>query len=803
MHYLKLILRKTLARPLYPAISILGLVIGFVTVIFVTLWLKDEFNYDGFHENANRIYRLTVELENPETGFHWDFARSYYPWLKNIKDDIPGIDELVRLSRQASGIVRVEKTEWSEEIFYADSTVKDVFSLRFLEGDPVSCLSAPRKVILSESRARKFFGNNDPVGKTIHLYCSNCADQLPFEVTGIFRDFPPNAHLHFNILASFEKQNEDPGWAYYYLLLDKNTKPGQILSQFDAFAEKYRNPQDETKMTPALQKITDIHLNSSKERELEINGSTKQVLWIAGLAILILFITFFNFFNLRYIQLLKDYKTLRIMQYNGAKTATLMKYQFFESFFYAALASMVGLLIIYLLYPDFNRLMNKHADAGLPDLFTVSLTGLAALTLLFSLTGILPYLLLKASAVVTLRKRGTLTSAGLPNSMKGGRFRLLKSLVGIQYMLTFILLVSLAGEMGQLKLFMSNRLGSQMEKVVCVKEIPCQVVDKYLVFKQELLKSPLIEDVTSSMEEPGYEIMDMMGFDTSGVDDQASKKLLYVSPVDDNFFNFYRIKLVAGRYFDTFTGNDSIPVNYILNEKAVKYLGWTNEEALGKVFRLRNQYLPREPGRIVGVVTDFQPSSMKSDIKPYAFFRRSVWLNSAQVKVDTSRLAESIRYIKDTWDQLYPDFPFNYEFVEDMYHNVYKNEFQLKNLSLSLSILALILSSIGLFGITGMVFETRTKEIGIRKVNGARSREITWWLLKDIIIVVFAAILIGTPLAWLILKTWLQKFATRINPDPEIFILAGVVVLLIALLTVSFQTWRTASRNPVESLRYE
>ncbi len=803
MHALKLILRKTFVRPLYPAITVFGLITGFVAVIFLALWLRDEFSYDAFHKKADRIYRLTVELENPETGFHWDFARSYYDWLKNMKDDIPGIEEMARISRQGAGIVRVGKNEWSEEIFYADSTVKDIFSISFLEGNPESGLSAPGKVILSESRAKKFFGNEDPVGKTVFLYCSRCKEQKPFEVTGVFRDFPPNAHLHFHVLASFDKPDDDIGWAYYYLILKKNAKPDKILSQFDDFARKYRHPNDQNKMTPALQKITDIHLKSSKERELEINGSMRQVKWIAGLALLILFITLFNFFNLRYIQLLKDYKTIRIMQYNGAKTAYLLKYQFFESLFYALLAASASFLTVNLLYPDFNRLMSKYADAGMSDFFQVSLVVLIGLILLFSLTGILPYLFLKISIALSSRKRGRINAVGLAGSANGGRFGMLKSLVGVQYVLTFILTVSLIGELGQLKLFMSNRLGSHMGNVVCIKEIPCQVNDKYLLFKQELMKSPLIEDVTSSMENPGDEIMDMMGFDTAGIDDQTSKKLIYISPVDDNFFSFYGIKLVAGRYFDTFTGNDSIPVDYILNEKAVKYLGWTNEEAVGKIFRLKNQYFPETPGKIIGIVNDFQPSSMKSEIKPYAFFRKSFWLFSAQVKVDTASLAESLQYIRNTWDEIYPDFPFTYEFVEDIYHDVYKNEFQLKNLSLALSILALLLSSIGLFGITGMVFQTKTKEIGIRKVNGARSREITGWLLREILLVVSLAVLAGIPLSWYILKNWLQKFASRVSLEPWIFVAGGAIILVIALLTVSFQTWRTANRNPVEALRCE
>ncbi len=788
---------------MFPAISILGLIIGFVTVVFVTIWLRDEFSYDSFQKKGDRLYRLTVAEDNPETGYHWDFARSHLSWLKNIKSDIPGISELARISRNTAGIVKVKTSVWNQEIFYADPSILQVFTFHFISGNPEGCLSAPHKVVLSESMAKTFFGENDPVGQTVYLYCSNCTEQVPFEVTGVFRDFPAAAHVHFRVLASYTDPDKDADWAYYYILLDANTPPAEILGNFQSFSKKYLSPDYRPTLTPHLQKVTDIHLKSAKERELEQNGSMKQVLWISGLALLVLLISLFNFFNLRYIILIKEFKTVQIMRYTGAKSGNIFSFQFLESFLYSLIAAVIAFVTVYFLYPYFNLLMYKQASAGLSFFVSTSVVTLVILLLVFSLTGVLPYLIVALSSAFRLRRGKLVSPSALAVTGKGSRYTLLRSLVAIQYVLTLILIVSLIGEISQLKLFMNHRLGSQSEKILCIKEVPCQVVDKYRVFKEELLKNPLVEDVTSSMEDPGYEIMDMMGFDTSGVDDKTSNKLLYVCPVDENFFSFYGLRLLAGNSFSPFTGNDSIPVNYILNEKAVKYLGWTNEAAVGKVFRLRNPYIPKTPGRIVGVVSDFQPSSMKNDIKPYAFFRKSFWLYSAQVKYDTTRRAGSLAFIKDTWDEFYPDFPFNYEFVEDLYRDVYKNEIQLKNLSLALSVLALLLSSIGLFGITGMVYETRTKEIGIRKVNGASIGEISAWLLKDIALVVSVAIIIGIPISWFILKNWLQKFANRISLDPWIFIAGGLVILFIALLTVSIQTWRAATRNPVEALRYE
>jgi putative ABC transport system permease protein len=385
----------------------------------------------------------------------------------------------------------------------------------------------------------------------------------------------------------------------------------------------------------------------------------------------------------------------------------------------------------------------------------------------------------------------------------GARSKVLKIFVGAQYVLTFLLLVAVIIVNSQLNFFMNNRLGNEQEKLININKIPCQVANKFHLFKEELLKNPLIKDVTCSMETPGEEIMDMVGFKTSGISEENAKKLIYLSPVDDNFFSFYRIKLVAGKSFPKFNGVDSSANSYILNEKAVKYLGWKNEEAIGKPFKLNIEYFAKELGHIVGVVSDFQPSSMKNEIKPYIYLQKSVWLFEAQVKYDTKQQEKCLSVIKDTWKRIYPDFPFEFEYVEDLYSKVYTNEIQLKNLSFILSVLASLLSAIGLLGITGLVYEAKTKEIGIRKVNGAKIVEILNWLIADIIVVVVVAIFIAVPLAYYFVSKWLDNYVYKTDLSPWIFIAGGLILIGIALLTVIWQTWKAATRNPVEALRYE
>ena len=801
INYLKLIFRRLFSKPLYPFISIIGLVTGFSAVLLVSLWIRDEISYDRFHPDADQTYRLTVEIEDKSTGFHWDFARSWYGWLRNLPQDIPGVEKMVRLVRLREGIVKVGEQTWNEEIFNADSSLPDIFGMHFIEGNVHTCLSHPRQVILSESYARKYFGDESPVDKTLYLYSTYSTEKTPYRVTGVFRDLPSNAHVHFNIVASHDKPDVDFSWAYYYVVLRDNSKPEDILAGFQDFALKYTDENEIAKMTPHLQKISDIHLKSNKDRELEKNGSVAVLKIIGALALFVLFIMLFNFFNLRYVFLLRDTRPFRIFRFAGARRGSIFFYQFSESLIYAVTAGIFCVLIVWLVYPDFNLLMGKNSLAGLSGFLITAVLTLTALILMATLAGILPLMLSKVSGFINNMTGITRVSATSvkPNANPG----ILKSLVGIQYISTFILIIAVVVVHGQVRLFMKNCLGNDKEKLLCLKNVPVQAVNRYQVFKEELLKSPLIEDVTSSMENPGYDIRDMMGFETTGLDSDAKNKLIYVSPVDDNFFDFYDIPIVAGNNFPDYNGDDSLPENFILNEKAVEYLGWNIDEAVGRPFRLNHQYTSPKFGRIVGVVKDFQPSTMKEEIHPYVYFQKSYWLYSAQIRYDTVNTDKSLELISNTWNSIYPDFPMEYEFVDNLYKEIYKGEMQLRDMSIILCLLALILSATGLFGITGITYEARTKEIGIRKVSGARTSGIMQWLLHDILIVVSTALLLGIPLSYFLATSWLKNYIYRITLSFWIYILSGVVLLGIAILTVSWQTWRAASRNPVEALRYE
>ncbi len=797
----KLIFRRLGSKPLYPAISILGLTIGFLATVIVANWARDEFSYDAHLNESDRIYRFTVKIDNDETNFHWDFARSFYGWLKDMPEEVPGIEAMTRFSRWRSGIAKYEEKVIAEELFTADQTVVDLFSLDFISGDRSTCLTGPNRVIISESIGKKFFGDADPLDKILYLYCSHCQEQKPYRITGVYKDIPLNSHVHFNVLSSVENPDERMWWAYYYVKLGKNADPDNIIASFDQFALNYIDENELSTLTPKIQEVTDIHLKSAKDRELEKNGSLTQVKIIIGLALFVLLITLFNLFNLRYINLLKDLKSLKILGFAGARSRGIFSFLISESFIYSIIASILTLLIFLITFPLFNQFIGKFSGAGKQSALQTLLFALPILVFLSTLVGVLPFWIRKGSGYLqNMLSSSKQMSAAL---LSGSRSGVLKTLVGLQYLSAFIMIIAVLVIHGQIKLFMDNTLGKNGEQLICLKEIPVQVINKYPVFKEELLKSPLIHDVTSSMEEPGYEVRDMTGFETNGPEGVNENKRLFLCPVDDNFFDFYDIPIIAGNDFPKYSGDDSAAENFILNEKALEYLGWEEHEAIGRPFRIKNQFASKKMGRIVGIVQDFQPATMKEHVTPTVFLQKSYWLFSGHVRYDTSNTAASIATIEKTWNQIYPDFPLEYEFVDNMYKKVYLGEFQLRKMSLLLCILALVIASTGLIGITGITYELRTKEIGIRKVNGANIPKVIQWLLKDILTVVLISLAIAAPLAWFLSSNWLKNYVIRISPDIGIFLLAGGSLILIALITVSWQTWKAATRNPVEALRYE
>jgi putative ABC transport system permease protein len=803
-NHLGLIFRKILNHPLLTFINILCLSAGMITILFISLWIKDELSYDRFHPSSQNIYRLSIKVDDNTTGYHSHFARSYFPWLYEIKDKVPGIKSIARLNIRKNSIIMTPAREaFRADIIMSDPSVFNVFWFSFLKGSATTSFERPFSMVLTRSAAFRFFGDTDPVGKTIEVYCDRCTERKPYTITGVVEDYPPNSHFHFDMIGNIENPENFSDWAYYYALLDEKTAPASVLDNFAGFASNYVSADYVKNLTPFLQPISDIHLKSKKDREIEENGNYRDIWLFLGLSFFVLFVALFNFINVRQVSLLKDSKTLSVMRIHGATRSRLFLYQLTESFILSLVAIFIAVIFLMMLLPVFNHFTGKALAVGQIWKLTEWWLVLLSLLALSVFAGIYPFLF---RGIKNRLKSGTDRNIFYKEVTSGRKLRLTRIYVALQFAVSLILIITVLVVNRQVNYFMSNRLGSKTDKIFCIKNMPVQVLNNYQVFKTELLKNPVISDVTSSFENPAYENMDMMPFETTNVSDEIKDKLLFVYPADDNFFRFYKIKFLAGVDFPAFYGNDSIPETYILNKRACDFLGWEPGDAVDKPFRLKFEIDGKnlfKDGRIVGVVEDFQMASMKNEIKPYVFFQKSFWLESVQIKYDQKQSLAAVKAIRENFEKAFPGFPMQYDYVEDLYSKIYKNENQLKSLSTILGILAILLSSLGLWGITGIIYQSRTKEIGIRKVNGATRKKIVLWLLRDINLVVFFSVLTGIPVAYILMRDWLINYPLRISLQWWMFVLPALLIYLIALLTVFWQANKAAGMNPVESLRYE
>jgi putative ABC transport system permease protein len=802
--YLRLALQNMIRTPLFTLVNILGVSIAMVCVLLIGLWINDEFRYDDHLTRGDRLYRLTVEVSDPAINLHSHFARSYQAWPWQMKDHFPEIEELVRLSRIFDMVIKDGEKQFLGKFHYADSSFLRIFDIPLLAGDPKTALAEPNSVVLSKSYASTHFPKTDILGKEIQVYCRNCPEKVAYRVTGIMEDLPETSHFSMDLLASFPEPEKQADWAYYYLLLKPGSQADSLLKKIPAFIRDVAGEEEARISIPHLQGVKDIHLYSHKDRELSENGNIRMVRLFGGIAIFVLFIALINFLNLRMAALLAGQKSFLVMKTFGAHTGSFFIRGILESGLLAVLSLLIALTTLTGLIGPFNSFANKaisFTEPGNPILFLS-----AALIILTLLTGILPYLrvfiLGKKTALVSLRPQ----QAELPFLKKGARLSVPRLLIALQFAAATLLIVAAIAVKRQAQYLMGERLGEKNEKIVCLQNLPVQVTDRYTFLRESLLGSPLIRDVTATMEDPGDEALDKMPFEADGVAPELGKKLMYVYPAGDNLFRFYGIPLVAGTDFPAYTGNDSLPESYILNESAVQMLGLSPEEAIGKPFNLVPGWdggTLFHHGRIVGVVKDFYTGSLRFPLAPTCYFQKKFWMFSCQVKVDPARTEEAMKHIQACWSKAYPEFPISYIFIEDLYGKVYAQELRQQQLLIMFALLAILISGLGLWSVSSLVTRQRTREIGIRKVNGAGTLDIILQLNREFMVLVGIALLIAIPAGYFLLQHWMQQYANQALPGAGLYILAILIAGGTAILTVTLQCWKTAAGNPVNSLRYE
>lgn len=795
---LKIVIRNLKNKLLLNFIKVIGLSFGLGGIIFIGLFLKNELSYDNFHTHADSIYRLT--FTNQEFMGENHFARiPNAEQVPLLKDYFPQIRNYVRLAPVRGGVMlHNEKYYSASQVFECDSTFFDLFSVSLLVGAKNQVLKSPGSAVISESFARKIFGNGDPTGQTISIPAGQYyGSQTDFTIRGVMKDFPQNSHFHPEMIAT-PVHGQINGWAYVYLLLAEQTSPDDIISGYPAFLKEHLpNIPGHNSTVAYLQKITDIHLYSDKLREIESNGSMSNIYVLAIAAIILLLISMSNYASLNLGMAGLYTKFIAISRISGASKNVNLRYFIYECLL--ILTATVALTAVLVVLAQ-SYILKNYQISLIEGNLILMLYMIILFVLLGLFSGLQPYF---------RQQFNRLTPSGSESPVKLKTRIISKGVIVPQFMFAVMLLVAVLVITLQTRFALSNSMGERNGNIICFESVHADVQQKFEHFKGELLKYNSIESVTAMLEPPGGEANDKFRFELEGrpVGDDPQAEHIGVFPCDFSFPGVFNLEFTGGSNFSSNNTDAEGSGEYIINEAAMHYLGYSNpEEITGKGFRLVYSVpgleIPR--GSIIGVVKNFHLSSMKKQVNPLVLFKRDkLWLMNFVVTLKPSMREEAHADLEKVWNEMFPAYPFYYEPVDVMYQEVYQTELLQARLLSVFTFISLFICSIGLLGLSLLTTQQRIKEIGIRKVNGASSFQILYLLNRDFMKWVVTGFIMGCPVAWFAMDRWLESYTYRISLSWWIFVLAGFLAAGTAFLAVIWQSWKSATMNPVEELRYE
>ena len=803
LNYLKIAFRNLLRHKLFSFINIFGLAVGLASCFLIALFVFQELSYDTFHANADRTYRVGRAFKGDEGEMSLQLSNIAPPFAPLLKSDFPAVEEATRLlQHKAVMAVNPQKTFTEENVFFAEPSFFKIFTVSLRSGNAQSALNEPHTILLTEKLVNKYFPKQNPVGQFIRL-----DNKVTLKISGVFKDFPVNSHFHPNFLVSFNTLQDSTLFGREnlanfsinrfttYLLLPPQYDITAMSAQLPAFLDRhiaYQNTRPSSYNNLFLQKLTDIHLKSNLDTELEANGNSQQVYLFAVVALFILLIACINFMNLSTARSSLRAKEIGVRKVMGANQGKLVVQFLSESLLFVFIAVLLALVFTDLALPLMNRLTGKELSFSPVNGWLAGLVVMALALLVGVVAGSYPALYLASFEPVKVLK-GRLVTVNRTVSLR-------KALVVLQFAISVVLVVSTAVVYKQLGYLQNKALGINKDYVVLLPYVP-SLSARYEAFRNELLATQSVLQVARSIEAPAERLLNSlgeMGIEAGGTYKEASMSFEFLG-IDPYFVPTYKLKVLAGRNFSAAYPTDSTKA-FMLNESGAKALGFkTPQQALG----ITIDYGDRR-ARVVGVLPDFHFESMHQKIKPLLFmmpaatdFRQlSVKLTGADVKAEMAQLEK-------TWKQFLPDYPFEYAFLDQNFGRLYEAERRQGFLFTLFAGMAIVIACLGLFGLATFATEQRTKEIGIRKVLGASVSSIVTMLSKDFLKLVLLANLVAWPVAWYGMHRWLQDFAYRTPLSWSTFGLATVIAVSIALLTISFQAIKAATANPAEALPNE
>ena len=799
-NYFKIALRIIKRQKLYSFLNIVGLAVSLTCSFMIFLHVKDELSYETNFPKAERLYRIQTNSKYGSTFRNWGASA---PALGPILEEtFPEIEKTARIRNLGREILSYQPSQGTTKRFeerggfIADSSIFPMFDLKFLHGDPRTALEEPNMLVLTESLAKKYFADEDPIGKTI----LNESDKRPYQITGVIQDIPRNTHLRIqylismptfvSILGNAELLNHRTWKAVFtYVLLLPDQTVDSFAAKTPAFMKSFHADYPGRQEEILLQPIRKIHLHSKLEGEIGANSDIAYVYIFSGTALLLLLIAAVNFINLSTAQSFKRMKEIGIRKVVGARRGQVIKQYLGESLLITALAAGFTSILLYLLLPFYNQMTGKDITFGniaqTQNIFIL----LFMMGILSLLAGVYPAFFASGFQPVN-----TLKTIRDPRS---STTRLRKGLVIFQFVISIFMIFSTITIYRQLVFFHNQDLGFDKDQLVALRlygEFRQDILSNTEALKTEILRHSAVSHVALSSNLPGSSFSNER-LTPFGVADKSSLPMLRFMRVDEDFIETAGLEIVKGRNFDRTSDQKGA---YIIAESVAEVLDL--EQPLGVECR-SDVHGDVEP--IVGVIKDFHFASLHNRIEPLVLEYRPNWTGYLLVKVESDRFGEVLEFLRQKSDEVAPDHLFSYVFVDEFFSRNYENENRSYSLFRIFAIIALLVACLGLFGLTVYAAEIRVKEIGIRKVLGASIPNITVLMSREFILWVIIANLIAWPAAYLAMNKWLENFAYRIHIHVWTFVFSAALVILFALVTVSYQAIRAAVSNPVNSLRYE
>ena len=799
-NYFKIALRNLKRNKAFSFINIFGLAIGLTSFMLIAVFVLNELSYDKYPAQAKNMYRVILSV----TG-NGDIAA--YPMVdvavgEGMKNAFPEIKATTRLASAQDFIKFNDKQFKEKQLAFDDSNFLQLFSIPLVEGDITTALVQPNSMVISKAFAKKYFGNEEALGKSLSV---GTGGDL-YKVTGVIDEVPENSHFHFDAFLSLASRHlTRKTWSnigfFTYLLLNKNTDPKKLESKFPQLVAEHVVPEIQHDMGVSLaeakksintfvfslQPLTDIHLYSHTKYEMEPNGDIQYVYIFSALALFILLLACVNFTNLSTARAVKRAREVGIRKVLGSLKQQLIIQFLTESVLLTFLSMLIAFGLLFLILPYFNQVANRQ----IPFSFFTSYQSILVMISLVFITGIVagiyPSFFLSSFNTIKVLKG---------SSSKGSQKNVLRSsLVVFQFFVSIALIIATIVVYQQLYFMQNKNLGYDKEQVLFLPD--ARLLGKNQdAFKQQLSENKNVVAASISRSVPGLPFMD--GTEIYPKNENGNGKEIHANiyHVDEDYLKTLGIRVVSGRNFSKDFPTDSSAV--VINQAMVRELGWSGENPIGKTIVRSGQH----EFKVIGVVADFNYASAKQQIAPLMMMLGNNY-GGLVIKINTGNVKGFLSDLKKQWADFNPEGPLSYSFLDDNFAKLYASEIRTQQIFTAFAIIAIIIASLGLFGLSAFVTEQRTKEIGIRKVLGASVESVLLLVSKEFLLLVGIAFIISVPVTWWAMHVWLQDFAYRIHIAWWVFVVAGIIAILISALTISFQAIKAAVANPVKSLRSE